>query len=280
MTTQQKQEQEQQQEQQQEPTVFDLPKVLAVGIVSPAAAAITSRFGIGGTLVGLFLSSVFITAGVDFLKVYLARVPGAVTTIPGGLRKKSSLVNVFERIKRPFSKFASLPRPRRRSLLIGSLAAAGISCIVGLVLITGLELGVGKSMSCWVWDECSAAEESSDNGGGGSARASTLPSILGGAQSATSTAPQQQVEANPPDPQQQSGSSAGTPQGAPSQAAPPGGSEGVETPDAPSGAQPGQRQVGPSDVVEDQQQQPSRSAPADQQPSSSADDYWGGSEGQ
>jgi hypothetical protein len=282
MTTQQKQEQEQQQEQQQEPTVFDLPKVLAVGIVSPAAAAITSRFGIGGTLVGLFLSSVFITAGVDFLKVYLARVPGAVTTIPGGLRKKSSLGNVFGRIKRPFSKFASLPRPRRRSLLIGSLAAAGISCIVGLVLITVLEVGVGKSMSCWVWDECSAAEESSDNGGGGSAQASTLPSILGGGQSATSTAPQQELEANPPDPQQQSGSSAGTPQGAPSQAAPPGGgSEGVETPDGPSGAQPGQRQVGPSDVVEDQQQQqPSRSAPADQQPSSSADDYSGGSEGQ
>ena len=84
MTTQQqeKQEQEQHQEQQQEPTVFDLPKLLAVGIVSPAAAAITSRFGIGGTLVGLFLSSVFITAGVDLLKVYLARVPGSVTTIP------------------------------------------------------------------------------------------------------------------------------------------------------------------------------------------------------
>jgi hypothetical protein len=128
MTTQQqeKQVQEQQQAQQQaQPTVFDLPKVLAVGIVSPAAAAITSRFGIGGTLVGLFLSSVIITAGVDLLKVYLARVPGAVTTIPGGLRKKSSLRNIFERMKRPFSKFASLPRPRRRSLLVGSLAAAG-----------------------------------------------------------------------------------------------------------------------------------------------------------
>jgi hypothetical protein len=266
---------------QQQPTVLDLPKILAVGIVSPAAAALTSRFGVAGTLVGLAVSSVIITAGVDLLKVYLARVPGAVTSIPGGLRKKSSLRNVLERMKRPFSKLGSLPRPRRRSLLIGSLVAAGISCVVGLILITVLEVGVGKSLSCWVWDECSAAEESSDDSGGtNNARASTLPSILGGAQSATSTAPQQQVEANPPDPQQQSGSSAGTPQGAPSQAAPPGGSEGVETPDAPSGAQPGQRQVGPSDVVEDQQQQPSRSAPADQQPSSSADDYWGGSEGQ
>ena len=124
----------------QQPTVFDLPKVLAVGIVSPAAAAITSRFGIAGTLVGLVLSSVFITAGVDMLKVYLARVPGAVTTIPGGLRKKSALRNVFERIRRPFSKVASLPRSRRRSLLKGSLVAAGISCIVGLTLITVLDV--------------------------------------------------------------------------------------------------------------------------------------------
>src|SRR5919205_4506930 len=171
MTTQQKQEQEQQQEQQQEPTVFDLPKVLAVGIVSPAAAAITSRFGIGGTLLGLVLSSVFVTAGVDLLKVYLARVPGAVTTIPGGFRKKSSLRNVFERMRRPFSKFASLPRPRRRSILIGSVAAAGISFAVGLIVVTGLELGVGKSLSCWVWDECSTEESSADDDSSGAARA-------------------------------------------------------------------------------------------------------------
>jgi hypothetical protein len=270
MTTQQqqKQEQEQQQEQQQEPTVFDLPKILAVGIVSPAAAAITSRFGIGGTLVGLFLSSVFITAGVDLLKVYLARVPGAVTTIPGGLRKKSSLGNVLERIKRPFSKFGSLPRPRRRSLLIGSLVAAVVSCVVGLILITVLELGVGKSLSCWVWDEC-ATEESSAEDSGGTARASTLPTILGGTQSASSTTTPSEEGVNPPNPEQQTGSSAGTPQGSPSQAAPPVVSGGAETPDgAPAGAEPGQRQGPPSSVTEDQQQSPSGSAPTDQQPSS------------
>jgi hypothetical protein len=273
MTTQQqeKQVQEQQQAQQQaQPTVFDLPKVLAVGIVSPAAAAITSRFGIGGTLVGLFLSSVIITAGVDLLKVYLARVPGAVTTIPGGLRKKSSLRNIFERMKRPFSKFASLPRPRRRSLLIGSLAAAGISCLVGLILVTVLELGVGKSLSCWVWAECST-EESSADGGGGTTRVSTLPTILGGCQSAStqsasSTTPSEGV--NAPNPQQQRGSSAGTPQGAPSQAAPPGIGGSGETPDASPGAQPAQRQGVPGSVTEDQQQSPTRSAPTDQQPSS------------
>ena len=246
----------------QQPSVFDLPKVLAVGIASPAAAAITARFGVAGTLIGLALSAVFITAAVDFLKVYLARVPGAVTTIPGGFRKRSPLRNVFERIRRPFSKFASLPRTRRRSVLIGSVAAAGISFVVGLIVVSGLELGVSKSLSCWVWEECSTEESSAD--GSGTTRASTLPSILGGGQSSASSSTPQ-VEVNPSSPQQQPGSSPGTP-GAPSQVPD---VSGVETPD------PSLQQQGPSEVIEEaqqdieeaQQQIPSSSAPADQQQS-------------
>ena len=237
---------------QQQPTIFDLPKVLAVGIASPAAAAITARFGVAGTLIGLALSAVFITAAVDFLKVYLARVPEAVTTIPGGFRKRSPLRNIFERIRRPFSKFASLPRTRRRSVLIGSVAAAGISFVVGLIVVTGLELGVGKSLSCWVWEECSTEESSAD--GSGTARASTLPSILGGVQSSASSSTPQ-VEVNPSSPQQQPASQApGVP--------------GAQTPDPSPSAQPGQRQ-GPSGIVEEEQQQqvPSSSTPADQQQS-------------
>ncbi len=239
------------QQTQQQETVFDLPKVLAVGIASPAAAAITSRFGVAGTLIGLALSAVFITATVDFLKVYLARVPGAVTTIPGGFRKRSSLRNVFERMRRPFSKFASLPRPRRRSILIGSVAAAGISFVVGLIVVTGLELGVGKSLSCWVWDECSTEESSAD--GSGPARASTLPSILGAGQSVSSSTPQ--VETSPSSPQQQPASQAGAVPGA------------QETPDPSPSVQPGQRQGTSGPVEAEQQQVPSGSAPADQQPS-------------
>ena len=81
---------------QQQPAIFDLPKVLAVGIASPAAAAITARFGVAGTLIGLALSAVIITAAVDFLKVYLARVPGAVTTIPG-VSEKGLLYETFSK---------------------------------------------------------------------------------------------------------------------------------------------------------------------------------------
>ena len=215
---------------------------------------------------------IFITAAVDFLKVYLARVPGAVTTIPGGFRKRSSLGNVFERMRRPFSKFASLPRPRRRSILIGSVAAAGISFVVGLIVVTGLELGVGKNLSCWVWDECSI-EESSAEGGSETAQASTLPSVLGGGQSASSSTPQVE-EVSPSSPQQEEpGSSPSTP-GAPSSQVPD--APGVETPD------PSVEQQGPSEVIEEaqqdieeaQQQIPSSSAPAEQQ-GSPADDSEG-----
>jgi hypothetical protein len=236
-------------------SIIDLPKILAVGVASLAATLLTSRFGVAGTLVGLVLSAMFLTFAADVLKVYLARIPGAVTTIPGGLRKKNFFRRVFEKMKIPFSKFGSLPRPRRRSILIGSVVAAGISILVGLIIVTALEFGVGKSLSCWVWDECateSSAESSRTSGG-----VSTLPSILGGAPSAGTSIPQGE-EGSPsnqqqqPGVQQQPGSSPGTLE-APSQ-------EEEAAPDDPSSVEPpGQRQ-GPSGVPregEEDQQQPS-----------------------
>jgi hypothetical protein len=244
-------------EEPQTANIIDLPKILAVGIASPAATFITSRFGVAGTLLGLVASAMFVTAAADFLKVYLARAQGAVTTIPGGLKEKSLFRRVLERIKAPFSKFGSLPRPQRRSILLGSVVAAGASILVGLIIITSLEFGVGKSLSCWVWDECpteSAAEGAS----------STLPSILGGGQRAGSSIPQEEgpseeaspSEEGPSNVQQQPDNAPGTPE-APSQA-----------PDDHS-AQPGQRQ-GPAGVPEqvEVQQQPSPGdAEFQQQPS-------------
>ena len=192
-------------DEQQKQTIFDLPKVIAVGIASPVATLLTSRFGIAGTLIGLAVGAVVITVIVDVLKVYLARVPGAVTTIPGGFRKRSSLRNILERIRLPLSKFSSLAPRRRRSILIGSIAAAGISFLVGLSAVTALEVGVGKSLSCWVWNEC--ATESSTEGatdgatdGGSASTTSTLPSVLGGGQSVSIG---DTLEVRPLDPQQQ-----------------------------------------------------------------------------
>ena len=173
-------------DQQQNQHLLDLPKVIAVGIASPAGAALTSRFGVAGTLVGLALSAVIITVVTDFLKVYLARVPRAVTSIPGSLRKKSAFGRFVPRFRLPFSKVSPLPPARRRSLLVGSVIAGGIAFLVGLIIITGVEASVGKSLSCWVWNECPEAASSSD-GTTASTTTSTLPSILGGGASANTT---------------------------------------------------------------------------------------------
>ena len=238
----------------QKQTILDLPKVIAVGIASPVATLLTSRFGIAGTLIGLAVGAVVITVIVDVLKVYLARVPGAVTTIPGGFKKRSSFRNLLERIWLPFSKFSSLKPARRRSILIGSIAAAGISFFVGLSAVTALEVGVGKSLSCWIWNEC-ATGSSAD--GGGASETSTLPSILGGGQSATSGA----LKVQPPPSQQPAPEVPGStsqPQGVP-------GSEQL-----PSSPQPGQRSRSPSGALGEGDQQPSSSGELveDERPSS------------
>jgi hypothetical protein len=241
---------------QQKQTILDLPKVIAVGIASPIATILTSRFGVASTLIGLALGAVILTALVDILKVYLARapatmakVPGTVVKMPGGLRARLSWRNIRSRLRAAFARFSSLPSApaRRRSILIGSIVAAGISFIVGLSVVTALELGVGKSLSCWVWDECPTESSTDDSG---TSITSTLPSILGGGQSASSVAPKVQ----PPPPQQPTPASPQQPTpGTPSQPESAPGSE-----QQPSLPQPGQR-WSPSVVPEEGDQQPSSS---------------------
>lgn len=175
----------------------------------------------------------------------MARVPGAVTSIPGGFRKKSALRRLVDRIKLPFSKFSSLPPGRRRSLLIGSVIAGVVSFLVGLVFITGLELGVGKSLSCWIWDECPKVSFADDSK---ASSTSTLPSIFGGGQSTSRgiTTPQVGPSNSQPQP------APGIPE-SPSQT--PGASG---TQESPGPVAPGQRwspSGNPSDYYSEEQQQ-------------------------
>ncbi len=186
----------------QKQTIFEPAKVIAVGISAPLASLLTSRFGIAGTMLGLAISSVILTVLVDALKVYLARASTKVAKVPSGLRTASYRRGIRGRLRALLSRFLSFPtRPlspkRRRSILVGSLLAAGVSFVVGLMVITGVEASVGKSLSCWLWSECPAEEPSADGGGGPST--STLPSIFGGSQSASGSAP----AVRPVDPQQQ-----------------------------------------------------------------------------
>ena len=188
-------------DEQKKQTIFDAPKVIAIGIASPAATLLTSRFGIAGTLLGLALSAMILTAVADFLKVYLARTSHAAhaaataaTRVPGALKAPRVFPPsyLFRRKGRTGTKasyrgFSSPPggRWRRWSLLVGrSVVAAGISFLLGLGAVTALEHSAGKSLTCWVWAECPA--QSSDEEGGGSSDQSTRPSIFGGGPSAGS----------------------------------------------------------------------------------------------
>lgn len=47
---------------QKKQTILDIPKIVAVGISAPVATILTSRFGVAGTLIGLALSVVILTA--------------------------------------------------------------------------------------------------------------------------------------------------------------------------------------------------------------------------
>ena len=178
--------------------IIDLPKTVAGAIATPLAAVLTSRFGVAGTMVGLALTAVIVTLVVDTLKVYLARVPEAVTSIPGGLRKKSAWGGFLGRLRLPFSKLSSLAPPRRRSILIRSLIGGVIMFIVGLSIVTGVEASVGKNLSCWAWDNCHAESSSAD--AEDASDASGLPSVfIAAGNSISAGAPQ----VGPPVPQQQ-----------------------------------------------------------------------------
>lgn len=167
-------------EQQNQQRLIDLPKLIAGAVASPLAALLTSRFGVAGTMVGLALSAVIVTVISDFLKVYLRRVPGTVTRIEGGFTKKPRWQRPFHRLRHPFSKFSSLAPAQRRSILIRSVIAGGIMFLIGLIVVTGLELSVGKNLSCWVWHNCPTETSAS---GSSASSTTTLPSVFGGGRS-------------------------------------------------------------------------------------------------
>ena len=255
-------------DEQQKQSILDLPKVIAVGISSPVATILTSRFGIAGTLIGLALSAVILTVLVDILKVYLARAPGTVAKMPGGFRARLSWRNIRGRIGAAFDNFWSFSAARRRSILVGSVIAGVVSFFVGLSVITGLELSAGKSLSCWVWNECPA--ESSADGDGEYSTVSTRPSIFGGGRAVSSTTPQTEPFGSE---QQSTPGAPGSPS-RPSNASPGSGTPGSQASEeqrSPFGGSEGGQQWSPSDSSKDRQPEerqwsPSSSLEEDQQP--------------
>jgi hypothetical protein len=240
---------------QQRQRILDPAKIAAGGVAAPLAALLTSRFGVAGTMLGLALSAVVATTVSDVLKSYLQRAPGTVKNIPGSARARFSVKHFRRMITAPFSWFLSLGPSRRRAMLISSLVAGVIAFLIGTGAVTALEVGVGKSFSCWVWSECSTTDSSS---GEGASNTSTLPSILGGGQGVVSSN-------TPQEGQQQQGQPPGTPSAKTPPASSPSGQQ-----QTPSGAPQEQQQgLPPTRVVEEQQQQSSSGAAGEPQSSSS-----------
>jgi hypothetical protein len=148
-----------------QPTV-KLTGVVAAGLAAAVAAFFTSRFGITGTVLGTALTAMIITVGSALLGFYLERAAAKARSVPEAIRV----------------------RPPRRSVLLGGFLAAAASFVVGIGVVTGVELSVGKSLSCWVWNDCLTK----DDGGGAASEGTTRtrPSILGGGQKTIDPTPQ------------------------------------------------------------------------------------------
>jgi hypothetical protein len=186
--------------------------VMGAGLASAVAALFTSRFGVAGTVIGAALTTMIITAGSALFGLYVERAAArARGGIPGVVRVRP---------------------PRRRSILLGALLAAAASFVVGMGAVTGVELSVGKSLSCWVWNECSTKDDGGGAASGGTTR--TRPSILGGSPETAVPTPQPDGVEQP----QQTASPRETPQ-SPAAPAQDGGPH-----QAPSGRQPAQERPG------------------------------------
>jgi hypothetical protein len=108
-------------EREEKQPLVKLSTVVATGLAAALAAYFTSRCGIAGTVVGTALMAMIITAGSALFSVYLERAAAkARNVVPGALRA----------------------RPSRRSILLGSLLTMAASFLLGLGVVTSVELSV------------------------------------------------------------------------------------------------------------------------------------------
>jgi hypothetical protein len=153
----------------QGPTVSG-SQVMAAGAAAAAAALVTSKFGVAGTLLGAALTAMIITGGSAILKTYLESVTGRVRKAPGRLRERRKaghyaepstipgrpdLLNNFAgRMRAALDWFSHLPPLARRSILIKGLIAAAAAFVIGMGTVYAFEKVIGNSLSCGIWANC------------------------------------------------------------------------------------------------------------------------------
>jgi hypothetical protein len=148
-------------------------QVMAAGFAAAAAAFVTSRFGVAGTLLGAALTAMIITGGSAILRAYLENVTGNVRKVPRSLRARREerkaqryaepetlperpdlRDNLAGRMRAALDWFSRLPPLTRRSILVKGLIAAAVAFVIGMGAIWAVERGIGNSLSCGLWAKC------------------------------------------------------------------------------------------------------------------------------
>ena len=149
-------------------------QVVAAGFASAAAAFLTSRFGVAGTLLGAAITTMIITGGSAILKAYFESMTGNVRKVPDKLRARKERRkaerygepeeplperpdlrdNLAGRMRAALDWFSHLPPLSRRSILVKGLIAAAIAFLIGMTAVWGVERVINNSLSCGIWANC------------------------------------------------------------------------------------------------------------------------------
>ncbi len=242
---------------------------MAAGMASTLAAAVTSRFGVAGTILGAGITAMIVTGGAAILKAYLESAAGKVREMPRKIKRpngEQTMAKNSEQTMARFGKgskgsgfparfrhalgwFSRLPEKNRKSILKRGLIGALGAFVICLVAITLLEFGIGNSLSCGLWGNCPSGATPGIHltgaerqlGAGSSATfgrpkaGGAAPGVVPGEQPTPSTAsPQPDPSTSTANPQPDPSTSTASPQADPSTASPKAAPQGA----APSTASP------------------------------------------
>lgn len=154
-------------------------QVLSAGLASTAAAFVTSRFGVAGTLLGAALTAMIITGGSAILRSYLESVPSKLRArrqrrkagrhaVPDTLPERPDLRdNFMGRMRAAMGWFSQLPLLTRRSILVKGLVGAAVAFMIGIGAVYAAETIIGNSLSCGLWSNCPKGATPGTHLGGG-----------------------------------------------------------------------------------------------------------------
>jgi hypothetical protein len=153
-----------------------LTAVIAAGLTSATIAAITSMFGWPGTLIGVAFSAMVTSTTSEVYKAYLGSVarrvvllsdrppPPPLSTLadrppPPPLhhtsspRRRPKRIQVLTALK--WFSFRTSPE-KRRAILSRGLQFGVVASIIGIGIITAIEIDLGGNLPCALWSaDCS-----------------------------------------------------------------------------------------------------------------------------